>query len=101
MTADVPSLSDPELVARIVGGDEVALGTAYDRHADVIYGSVLRFIGTARRRRRSQTPTSCSGATPTGCPSAGSLIGWLLRIARNKAIDRLRSRPADRPRSWS
>jgi RNA polymerase sigma-70 factor (ECF subfamily) len=95
---DRASMADPELMARVAGGDELALGAIYDRHATLVYGTVLRFL---RDRHASEeivqdTFLIAWRRSDTYVPGAGSLAGWLLRIARNRAIDRLRSR-ARRP----
>jgi RNA polymerase sigma-70 factor (ECF subfamily) len=84
---------DALLVERIAMGDETAFATAYDRHAGQLFGSVVRFLGDreaaaevvqdaflALWRRAAQFDAA-----------AGSLSGWLLGIARNRAIDRFRA----------
>ena len=83
---------DAALVARIVAGDEAAFAAVYDRHVDVVFGSVVRFL-----RDRDAAEEIVQDAylalwrnADRYLPSAGTLLGWLLRIARNKAIDRLR-----------
>lgn len=94
-----PDPTDAELLARMAAGDQAAFAIVYDRHVDVVYGAVARFMGDlgaaeetvqdaylAAWRRASQYD-----------PAAGSVRGWLLGIARNRAIDRLRA-AARRPR---
>lgn len=93
------TLDDAGLVARIAMGDEGAFVIAYDRHSGFLFGSVTRFLGdremaaevvqdvfvTLWRRARLFDARS------------GSLLTWLLAIARHRAIDRLRAegrRPA-------
>ena len=74
-------------------GDEAAFAAAYDRHANLLFGSLVRFLGDrdaasevtqdaflALWRRASQFDAS-----------AGSMSAWLLGIARHRAIDRFRS----------
>lgn len=86
-------LDDARLVARIAGGDEAAFVIAYDRHSSFIFGSVVRFVGdrevaaevvqdafVALWRRARQFDAA-----------SGSLLTWLLAIARHRAIDRLRA----------
>jgi RNA polymerase sigma-70 factor, ECF subfamily len=90
---DDPELDDARLVRRIASGDEAAFVIAYDRHASYLFGSLVRFIGDrevaaevvqdaflALWRRAAQFDRS-----------AGSLLTWLLAIARHRAIDRLRA----------
>jgi RNA polymerase sigma-70 factor, ECF subfamily len=90
-SSDAPD--DRSLVARIAMGDEAAFAEAYDRHAGLLFGSTVRFLGDrdaaaevtqdaflALWRRAAQFDAS-----------AGSLSAWLLGIARHRAIDRYRS----------
>src|SRR3990172_2579122 len=60
------------LVELVAQGDEAAFMTIYDRYADALFGTALRFL----RDREA---------------AAGSLAGWLHGIGRNQAIDRLRA----------
>jgi RNA polymerase sigma-70 factor (ECF subfamily) len=86
-------LDDARLVGRIAAGDEAAFVIAYDRHSSYLFGSLVRFLGDreaaaevvqdafmALWRRASQFDAT-----------AGSLLTWLLSIARHRAIDRLRA----------
>ncbi len=90
---DSSSLADAELMARIAAGDESALGAIYDRHGNVVYGSVLRFLGD--RQAAEEVVQDAFLAIWREArryeASTGSAAGWLLRIARNRAIDRLRA----------
>lgn len=100
MTVDAtPGQGDAELVARIAAGDEAAFAVVYDRHADIVYGSVMRFV---RDRELAEEVVQDAYVAvwrnaAQYAPGTGSLLGWLLGIARNKAIDRLRA-TARRPR---
>jgi RNA polymerase sigma-70 factor (ECF subfamily) len=90
---DSTELDDARLAARIAAGDEAAFVIAYDRHAGFVFGSVARFLGdrdaaaevvqdafvTLWRRARQYDARS------------GSLLTWMLAIARHRAIDRLRA----------
>lgn len=89
---DLTELDDGRLVARIAAGEEAAFVIAYDRHSSFLFGSVVRFLGdreaasevvqdafvTLWRRARQYDVRS------------GSLLTWLLAIARHRAIDRYR-----------
>jgi RNA polymerase sigma-70 factor (ECF subfamily) len=84
---------DAELVARIAEGEETAFVIAYDRHASFLFGSVQRFLGD-----REATAEVVQDAFLTLWRRAGqfdarsgSLLSWLLAIARHRAIDRLRA----------
>ena len=91
--ADHSSPADPELMARVSARDEAALASVYDRYMDTIYGSVVRFLGDRQLAEEVAQDTFLAAWRGAGGfdPAAGSLPGWLLRIARTRAIDRLRS----------
>jgi RNA polymerase sigma-70 factor (ECF subfamily) len=86
-------IDDRELVARIAAGEERAFVIAYDRHAHFVYGSIVRFLGdreAAAEVAQDAFMALWRRATQFDA-TAGSLLGWLLGIARNRAIDRLRA----------
>ncbi len=88
-----PAPSDAELMARVAAGDELAFGQLYDRHVRVVYGAVLRYLrdpGSAEDVVQEAFLATWSQATSFSA-DAGSVVGWLLSIARHRAIDRLRA----------
>jgi RNA polymerase sigma-70 factor (ECF subfamily) len=100
MNRDDPSeLDDAGLVARIAASDEAAFVIAYDRHSGFLFGSVVRFLGdreAAAEVVQDAFVTLWRRARQFDARS-GSLLTWLLAIARHRAIDRLRAegrRPA-------
>lgn len=87
------STDDALLVARIAQGDEGAFMIAYDRHSSFLFGSVSRFLGdreSAAEVVQDTFLTLWRRARQFDARS-GSLLTWLLAIARNRAIDRLRA----------
>jgi RNA polymerase sigma-70 factor (ECF subfamily) len=85
---------DDRLVAeRIAMGDEAAFAAAYDRHAPLVYGAVVRFVGD--REAAAEVVQDAFMALWRRAhqfdASSGSLAGWLLGIARHRAIDRYRA----------
>lgn len=67
--------------------------TAYDRHAAFVFGSVARFLGdreAAAEVVQDAFVTLWRRARQFDARS-GSLLTWLLAIARHRAIDRLRA----------
>jgi RNA polymerase sigma-70 factor, ECF subfamily len=90
---------DARLVARIAAGEEAAFVIAYDRHSSYVFGSVARFLGdreAAAEVVQDAFVTLWRRARQFDARS-GSLLTWLLAIARHRAIDRLRAegrRPA-------
>jgi RNA polymerase sigma factor (sigma-70 family) len=85
-------LDDKDLVAGMAEGDEEAFAAAYDRHADVVFGSLVRFLGDHQTAEEILQDAYLVVWRQAGrYEPSGSLVGWLLRIAHNKAIDRLRA----------
>ncbi|HYK95154.1 MAG TPA: sigma-70 family RNA polymerase sigma factor [Candidatus Dormibacteraeota bacterium] len=86
-------LDDAALAARIATGDEAAFVVAYDRHSAFVFSSVARFLGdreTASEVVQDAFVTLWRRARQFDSGS-GSLLTWLLAIARHRAIDRLRA----------
>jgi len=86
-------LDDAALAARIANGDEGAFVVAYDRHAGFVFSSVARFLGdreTAGEVVQDAFVTLWRRARQFDA-GTGSLLTWLLAIARHRAIDRLRA----------
>ena len=85
--------TDAELMARIAAGDRDAFAEVYDRHAQALHGTVMRFLRdpAAAEDVVQETYLAMWTRSESYSPEAGSLIGWLLTIARHRAIDRLRA----------
>ena len=88
---------DDELAERLRAGDERALRTAYERHGAAVLHLAQRLLGN---RADAEDVTQLTFvAAWTGRDSfdseRGTLLGWLLGIARRKTIDRLRSAARD------
>jgi RNA polymerase sigma-70 factor, ECF subfamily len=85
--------TDAELMARVVAGDDQAFAAVYDRHAQAVYGAISRYIGDPGTAEDvvQETYLAMWTRSEVYSPETGSLIGWLLTIARHRAIDRLRS----------
>ena len=91
--SDSTELDDARLAARIAAGEEAAFVIAYDRHAGFVFGSVARFLGdreAAAEIVQDAFVTLWRRARQFDARS-GSLLTWLLAIARHRAIDRLRA----------
>ena len=91
--SDSSELDDARLVARIAAGEDAAFVIAYDRHAGFVFGSVARFLGdreAAAEVVQDAFVTLWRRARQFDARS-GSLLTWLLAIARHRAIDRLRA----------
>jgi RNA polymerase sigma-70 factor (ECF subfamily) len=90
---------DGFLASRIAAGDEAAFMEAYDRHADALFGVVTRLLGDRDTASEivQETYLALWQRAALFDPGAGTMRGWLMRIARNRTIDRLRA-DARRPR---
>ncbi len=93
MAPDVSMPSDADLLASVVGRDQRAFAVLYDRHVTVLHGSVVRFLGdpAAAEEIVQETFLAAWQRAPQYDRSAGSVLGWMLGIARTKSIDRLRA----------
>jgi RNA polymerase sigma-70 factor (ECF subfamily) len=85
---------DAALLARIAARDPSAIATLYDRHSRMLYSLILRIL-----RDRSESEDVLQDVfvrawtkVETYNRDLGSPLAWLIRIARNRAIDRLRAR---------
>lgn len=89
--------SDDELAERLRDGDEKALRTAYDRHGAAVLYLAQRMLGNrADAEDVTQVTFVAAWAGRDGFdPQRGTMLGWLLGIARRKAVDRLRSAARD------
>jgi len=89
--------SDDELAERLRDGDEKALRTAYDRHGAAVLYLAQRLLGNrADAEDVTQLTFMAAWAGRDGFdPQRGTILGWLLGIARRKAVDRLRSAARD------
>jgi RNA polymerase sigma-70 factor (ECF subfamily) len=85
--------ADAALMARVAAGDEDALMEAYDRHAETLFGATVRFLGDREAAAEvvQETFVASWRSAVTFDSTAGSLRTWMLRIAKNRAIDRIRS----------
>src|SRR5262245_17117714 len=92
MAADAPL--DLELLRRMRLGDESALEALYGRYGGLVYTLALRIVGDPELAREVLQDTFLSSwdGRATYDPLRGRVPGWLMGIARNRAIDLLRSR---------
>src|SRR5262249_10043924 len=87
-------VDDVALIRRVVDGDETALAMLYDRYSSVVYSAVRRVVddvGAAEEILQDVFYQVWRSASSFDF-ARGSLVGWLLVSARNRAIDRLRRR---------
>lgn len=94
MTESGTQAADVALVQRIMDGDETALASLYDRYSPLVYSVALRVL---RDRQAAEEVLQdifyqLWRTADRFDPARGSLPGWLLVAARNRAISRLRKR---------
>jgi RNA polymerase sigma-70 factor, ECF subfamily len=90
--------ADRLIVRRMAGGDHLALGELYDRHARLLYSLALRIV-----RERSdaedvlqETFSQVWRQADRFEASRGTVVGWLVTVTRSRALDRLRQRRTQR-----
>ncbi len=100
-TSDDTAASDAALVRRVEAGDEAALASLYDRYANLVYSVAFRVLRDrpAAEEILQDIFYQLWRTADRFDPGRGSLPGWLLVAARNRAISRLRRHnpPADDP----
>jgi RNA polymerase sigma-70 factor (ECF subfamily) len=88
------SSSQTSLLAAVAEGDVAAFEQLYDRHAPLLYATLLRILSNpedAKEVLQEAFVKAWNDATRYD-PSRGSEVAWLISIARSRGIDRIRSR---------
>jgi RNA polymerase sigma-70 factor (ECF subfamily) len=91
---DQATISDADVLARIVDGDAAAVATLYDRYAGMLLALALRIL---------RDKTECEDMLHDAfilvgerarhyVPERGSVAAWLVTLVRNLSIDRVRRR---------
>jgi RNA polymerase sigma-70 factor (ECF subfamily) len=92
--APVPGVIDQHIFERIVARDATAVAELYDQYGSVLYGVILRILG--RRPDADEVLQEVFIRVWTRAEMYDETCGvpgaWLIRLARNRAIDRLRAR---------
>jgi RNA polymerase sigma-70 factor (ECF subfamily) len=89
--------TDAELFLALSEGQSVALGVIYDRHAGLVYGLALHYLGTSQEAEDLTQDIFLTLATRSSYdPRRGSIRTFLAILTRSRAIDRLRSRSNSR-----
>jgi len=88
----VTTLDDTELVAKVADGDERAFLAIYDRYASRVHALALRILGEPMLAEEATQDTFLKlwSRARQYLAERGSLLVWLLTIARRTALDRLR-----------
>jgi RNA polymerase sigma-70 factor, ECF subfamily len=86
--------TDISLLQRIAARDSAALAELYDRHKRLLFGLILRVVrdrGEAEEILQEAFVRVWTRAESYDARMGGPLP-WIVRVARNRAIDRLRAR---------
>jgi RNA polymerase sigma-70 factor, ECF subfamily len=93
---NLDTIADVALLRRAASRDHAAVAALYDRHARLLYSVILRIL-----RDQSDAEDVLQDVfvrvwehADTYNEGLGSPTAWLVRVARNRAIDRLRMRQA-------
>jgi RNA polymerase sigma-70 factor (ECF subfamily) len=91
--ASSTSDADIGLLKRIAVRDETALAALYDRHSRLAFSVICRILRNASDAEDvlQETFVRVWSRAESYDPRLGSPAAWLMRIARNRAIDRLRA----------
>lgn len=94
MTAPMQPAPDSALVERMMAGDESALSTLYDRYSGMLFAMLVRILKDTHAAEEVLQDLFLQlwRSAARFDASRGSLPAWLMVIARNRAISRLRGR---------
>src|SRR5689334_13983867 len=92
-TAGDAATTDAALVTAMLAGSEPALERLYDRHSNAVFASAMQ---TSRDEWLAtevvqETFLTLWDHADRFDPARGELRSWLMTIARNRSIDRLRA----------
>lgn len=90
--------ADADLLRRLARGDRDAVAELYDRHAGRVLGLALRIVRDSSDAEDvvQEVFSQAWRTAPNYEASRGTVAGWLLMMARSRAIDRVRARQARR-----
>lgn len=84
------------LMVRVAAGDQQAFGELYDAVASRVYGAVLRLLIDRSQAEEVTQEVFLEIWQSAGVfdPNRGRAIGWIMTLAKRRAIDRIRSAQA-------
>ncbi len=85
--------TDALLLHRLAAHDQEALGQLYDRHSRLLFGLLVRMLRNHNDAEDVLQDVFVQAWTRASTFKAelGSPLGWLIGIARHRAIDRIRA----------
>jgi RNA polymerase sigma-70 factor (ECF subfamily) len=89
-----PDLPDEQLMARLAMRDIKAFEALYDRYGTLVYSTALRVVGDVQLAEDiAQEVFLRIWRRPDHyVPQRGRFVTWLLSVARNGAVDQIRTR---------
>jgi RNA polymerase sigma-70 factor (ECF subfamily) len=86
-------LADIALLDRVAARDQHSLAELYDRHSRLLFGLILRVLRDRAEAEEVLQEVFLAVWTKAASydPTLGSPVGWLVGLARNRAIDHLRA----------
>ena len=90
---DQDSPSDVQLIKAVSNGDQQALGTLYDRHSQQMLGVAFAVLGSWRTAEDLLHDVFMEIwiSAPAYRPGDSSVIYWLLKLVRHRAVMRRRA----------
>ncbi len=88
------TIDEPSLVARLKERDKVAFELLYDRYSSALYGVIMKVVNLDEIAEEVLQDVFIKiwNNLDSYDMSKGRLFTWLLNIARNTAIDKIRSK---------
>lgn len=85
--------TDVELVHAIARGDEQAFASLFDRYSSTLLGFLIRILNSKAEAEDvlQEVFVQVWQHAPSYDATRGRVLTWLITIARNRAIDRLRA----------
>lgn len=86
--------NEEQLVQRLQAHDEGVLSELYERYSIALYGTIFRVVGDQKlaEEQLQETFLKIWNYADRYDPSKGRLYTWMVRIARNAAIDMTRTK---------
>lgn len=93
-TEKADELAEAELLRRIAARDKTALGALYDHVASALFAVSFRILGDSHEAEEviQDVFVEIWNKASVFDASLGTAFHWVMRIARNRSIDRIRSR---------
>ncbi|MEP6695165.1 MAG: sigma-70 family RNA polymerase sigma factor [Chloroflexota bacterium] len=87
-------IDDEQLIVRVARQDAKALGDLYDRHGRLVFGVLTRMLGSPESAEEVTQDAfhAVWQRASTYRAERGAVRAWVVAIARNKAIDWMRTK---------